>query len=110
MRLSTILFGTSNVFGTGSRRNGRTGESRLWTRAGLEPSTTELLADPIAILLMQADKLQASEVESLLRHARQRAARARQRRDGWDDLPRAGRGRPSAAAAGTGARAGRFDA
>ena len=32
-------------------------ESRLWTRAGQEPTTTELLSDPIALLLMRADKL-----------------------------------------------------
>ena len=77
MRLSKILFGTRGFFGTGESRKMKVKESRLWARAGLEPSTTELLADPIAILLMQADKLQAAEVEMLLREARQRAPRAR---------------------------------
>jgi len=84
MRLSTILFGTSSSFDTGGERDGKAAESRLWTRAGLEPSTTELLADPIAILLMQADKLQACEVEALLRHARQRHARMRHSREAGD--------------------------
>jgi hypothetical protein len=41
-------------------------------RAGVEPSTTALLADPIALLLMRADRLSAEEVEAVLREARQR--------------------------------------
>ena len=100
MRLSTILFGTSSSFDTGSERDGKAAESRLWTRAGLEPSTTELLADPIAILLMQADKLQAGEVETLLRHARQRHARMRRPREAGDDSLKAQRGRYEAPPAG----------
>jgi hypothetical protein len=66
MKLSTILFGT------GVDRKVMTKESRLWMRAGLEPSTTELLSDPIAILLMRADNLEASGIETLLREARRR--------------------------------------
>ncbi|MFI5022883.1 MAG: hypothetical protein ACHQRJ_14695, partial [Alphaproteobacteria bacterium] len=66
MKLSTILFGT------GVDRKVMAKESRLWMRAGQEPSTTELLSDPIAILLMRADNLEASGVERLLREARRR--------------------------------------
>jgi hypothetical protein len=72
-----MLIGTRGFFGTAENRKMKVKESRLWARAGLEPSTTELLADPIAILLMNADKLQAAEVEMLLREARQRGPRAR---------------------------------
>jgi hypothetical protein len=97
MRLSTILVGTRGFFGTGKNRKMKVKESRLWARAGLEPSTTELLADPIAILLMQADKLQAAEVERLLREARHRGPRARRA-----PAPALARGRTS--------MPGRFDA
>jgi len=73
MKLSTILFGT------GVGRKVMAQESRLWMRAGQEPSTTELLSDPIAILLMRADNLEASKIETLLReaHRRRRQERAK---------------------------------
>jgi hypothetical protein len=47
-------------------------ESRRWARAGAEPSTTELLADPIALLLMRADRLTVNDVEAVLRAAKRR--------------------------------------
>ncbi len=75
MKLREILFRT----GKADARAANVRESRLWTRAGLEPSTTELLSDPITILLMRADKLQASQVESLIREARERTARRARR-------------------------------
>ncbi len=71
MKLSRVLFGT------GVDRNVMARESRLWMRAGQEPSTTELLSDPIAILLMRADNLEASGVETLLREARRRRRQER---------------------------------
>jgi len=71
MKLSTILFGT------GVGRKVMAQESRLWMRAGQEPSTTELLSDPIAILLMRADNLEASGIETLLREARRRRRQER---------------------------------
>jgi hypothetical protein len=49
-------------------------EVSRWLRAGVEPSTTELLADPIALLLMRADRLTPQEVATLLRAARLRKA------------------------------------
>jgi hypothetical protein len=45
-----------------------------WLRAGVEPTTTELLADPIALLLMRADRLKPHEVATLIRVARKRRA------------------------------------
>jgi hypothetical protein len=45
-----------------------------WWKAGNEPTTTEILADPITILLMRADRLDPGEVVTLLRAARQRRA------------------------------------
>ena len=83
MKLREILFRTGNA----GARSAKLRESRLWTRAGLEPSTTELLSDPITILLMRADKLQASQVESLIREARERTARGTRRRAGSLAIP-----------------------
>jgi len=51
------------------RRRSRT---RQWALAGIEPSVTEILADPITLLLMRADRLEVAEVETLMRAARQR--------------------------------------
>jgi hypothetical protein len=51
----------------------RGAETTRWARAGVEPSTTEILADPITLLLMRADRLDVAEVESLIRVARRRA-------------------------------------
>jgi hypothetical protein len=61
----------ARLFAKGSRKRGLS-ESRQWGRAGVEPSTTALLADPIAILLMRADRLSAEEVAAVLRQARER--------------------------------------
>ena len=75
MKIGTILFGTS----CGSRA--AVSEERLWARAGLEPSTTELLSDPIALLLMRADRLETSEIQMLLHQARGRRSGAAERRE-----------------------------
>ena len=40
--------------------------------AGIEPSINTLLSDPIAVLLMRADRLTLHEVETVLRTARHR--------------------------------------
>ncbi len=42
--------------------------------AGIEPSINTLLSDPIAVLLMRADRLTLHEVEFVLRTARHRRA------------------------------------
>jgi hypothetical protein len=42
--------------------------------AGIEPSINTLLSDPIAVLLMRADRLTLHEVEIVLRTARHRRA------------------------------------
>jgi hypothetical protein len=65
------MLGAAPLFGKKSAKPSLS-ESRRWGRAGVEPSTTALLADPIAILLMRADRLSAEEVEAILREARQR--------------------------------------
>ncbi len=51
-----------------------TSEIGPWWKAGIEPTTTEILADPITLLLMRADRLDPEEVITLLRAARQRRA------------------------------------
>jgi len=65
------MLGAARLFGKGSTKPSLS-ENCRWVRAGVEPSTTALLADPIALLLMRADRLSAEEVEAVLREARQR--------------------------------------
>lgn len=55
-----------------ARRKMDLAESRMWARSGVEPTTTALLADPIALLLMRADRLTTREVEVVIREARRR--------------------------------------
>ena len=57
-----------------ARRTGEFAEIQRWARAGVEPTTTEVLADPITLLMMRADRLEVAEVEALIRAARQRRA------------------------------------
>ncbi len=45
-------------------------DGRAWVKGGIEPSTADLLADPIAILLMRSDRLTARDVEAVIRRAR----------------------------------------
>jgi hypothetical protein len=45
-------------------------EGRRWSYPRAEPTAHELLADPIAHLLMRADKLTPHEVVAVLRAAR----------------------------------------
>ena len=65
------MVGSARLFGRKDDKTQLTA-SRKWARAGVEPSTTALLADPIAILLMRADRLSTEEVEAVLREARKR--------------------------------------
>lgn len=61
--------------------HGRITESRRWLRAGLEPSTMALLSDPIALLLLRADRLNSRDVEAAMRTAkRRRVVRGAKRR------------------------------
>ncbi|HUC62961.1 MAG TPA: hypothetical protein VMF53_13495 [Alphaproteobacteria bacterium] len=53
----------------------QSGEAALWRYRHPEPSMRELLADPIARLLMRADRLTPREVYSALERARDAAAR-----------------------------------
>jgi hypothetical protein len=46
------------------------GADRRWAWAGVEPTVSELLSDPIAVLLMRADRLTATDVERSLGRAR----------------------------------------
>ena len=55
------------------RHKAQAPDERRWRYRHPEPSTRELLADPIAHLLMRADRLTPREIYSVLERARNEA-------------------------------------
>lgn len=72
MNLGRMLFSKGNSALLDNRKSAVAGRAARWAGGGVEPSTAELLSDPITRLLMEADRLDTSRVQALMHDLRRR--------------------------------------